>query len=265
MANGTIYTVKSGDTLWAIGQRHNIPWEKIWEAEENYELRKARGNPNILEIGDKVFVPDLDQRDESGGTEQKHTYRKPGKVRVRIAVLDLWHDPMPDTPYTYKVSGNTITEGHTDSEGIAELHLPDDARDVVLCLPWGDFPVELGVLDPAHTIRGIQQRLTNLGIPCGPIDGLIGKLTRAGITEFQRTEKINLTGEPDAETIRCLRDRHDGETLPDQEELEKSPPPPPPPEADEPPSASVGSPYDLYPDAEEFYGNNGLDPSRGDA
>ena len=255
----TTYTVRSGDTLWAIGEKFSLPWEKIWNAPQNDQFKKDRGNPNILYPGDELVIPDREQRDESGGTEQKHSFKKPGKARIRIAVLDLDHEPMAGVEFKFVRSSEVLAEGSTGSDGIAELKLAKRAGGISLVLPWGEFPVEVGELDPANTVRGIQQRITNLGIDAGPIDGIYGPLTRAGIVAFQRIEGIDETGEPDEDLIKKLRERHDGETLGNAEKLEKKQP-------DLAGGNEDGSSGDddtdeyAYPDAEAFYGNNGLDP-----
>ena len=258
----TPYTVKSGDTLWAIGQKFSMPWEKIWNAPENAEFKKNRGNPNILYPGDELIIPDLELREESGETEKTHRFRRPGRARIRIAVLDLMHKPMKGVPYSFARGDEVLKESSTDADGIAELKLPPGSRttSLTLTLPWGDYPVEVGELDPANTIRGIQQRLTNLGIPCGPIDGLIGPLTRGGIASFQKIEELDPTGEPDETTIKELRSRHDGESLGSAEELEEHPPP----RHDAPgqeTSVDGNDDDDLFPDAEAFYANFGIEPA----
>ncbi len=225
MADGEWYTVRKGDCLSSIGEERNVPWKKIWRASENSELRRKRGNPNVLYPGDRVFVPALESKDDSGATQQRHTYRRPGGLELRVKVLDYRHKPSPDIEYRFTVDGELAASGKTDAEGIAHGTAGRRAQHVVLHLPWGDFPVMLGALDPAHTIRGIQQRLRNLGIDPGPIDGLIGPKTRRGIQEFQEVEAdagLDATGQPDRKTIRRLRELHDQETLP-QEDLEEHP------------------------------------------
>lgn len=201
--------------------------------------------------------------EEPRGTEQTHRFRKPGKARVRIAVLDLEHKPVSGVAYSFLVGEECVVDAKTDGNGIAEMPVPERVGSVRLVLPWGEFPVEIGELDPANTVRGIQQRLTNLGIPCGPIDGLYGPLTRGGILSFQKIEGLESTGEPDADLIGAIRDRHDGQSIAAAEMLEEHAP-----EQGAPASEDSGTDTDddlaLYPDSEAFYGNDELQVTEDD-
>jgi len=210
---GIWHTVARGDCLSMLGREHRIPWKKIWEHPDNEPLRKKRGNPNILHPGDKVFIPTREERIESCATEKKHRFRAPGSTWLRIAVLDIDHEPVSGVAFTYVFDGVKRPSGKTDAEGIAESILPDGVRDVVLKLPWGELPIEVAHLAPAHTVRGIQQRLRNLGIDPGPIDGLYGPLTARGISEFQALEGLPIDGAIYPQFIRTLRSVHERETL----------------------------------------------------
>ncbi len=48
---GTTYTVKKGDTLWAIAQRYKITLKALQDA--NPQLK----DPNVLKIGEKLVIP----------------------------------------------------------------------------------------------------------------------------------------------------------------------------------------------------------------
>src|SRR5262249_54403270 len=60
---------------------------------------------------------------------------------------------------------------------------------------------------------GIQQRLVNLGIDPGPIDGIFGPLTSRGIRSFQTLEGLEATGRPGPAFVKRLREVHDKQTL----------------------------------------------------
>jgi peptidoglycan hydrolase-like protein with peptidoglycan-binding domain len=49
-------------------------------------------------------------------------------------------------------------------------------------------------------IKKVQQSLSDKGYNAGPIDGILGHRTRAAIREFQKAEKLPVTGRLDAET-----------------------------------------------------------------
>jgi N-acetylmuramoyl-L-alanine amidase len=216
---GFWHTVDHGDCLSLLGREHRIPWKKIWEHPDNEPLRKKRGNPNILHPGDKVFIPPRDERIETCATEKKHRFKAPGSTWLRIAILDIDHKPVSGIAFTYIFDGAKRPPGKTDANGIAESILPHGVRDVKLRLPWGEFPVDVGDLAPANTIRGIQQRLRNLGIDPGPIDGIFGPLTARAITRFQSAEKLDVNGQATRQLVKALRDVHERETLSEIERL----------------------------------------------
>ncbi len=210
---GQWHTVDPGDSLSLLGERHRIPWQTIWEHPDNADLRRRRGNPNILHPGDRVFIPEPKPKEVSCAPNKSHRFRTSGAVWIRIAVLGIDHQPVPDIAYHFILDGAAQPPGNTNDEGIAEIRLPAGVRNVVLSLPWGDLPVDIAELAPAHTIRGIQQRLRNLGIDPGPIDGLYGPLTARGIAGFQAIVDLPVTGTIDAQLIRRLRHVHERETL----------------------------------------------------
>ncbi len=50
-ATGTTYTVKKGDTLWAIAQKYKTTIKAIQDA------NPALTNPDVLKIGQKLVIP----------------------------------------------------------------------------------------------------------------------------------------------------------------------------------------------------------------
>jgi peptidoglycan hydrolase-like protein with peptidoglycan-binding domain len=74
----------------------------------------------------------------------------------------------------------------------------------------------------SECISGIQQRLNNLNINAGPVDGIYGPNTRAAIAAFQKLYKLSIAkgheGEPNETTRNMLFDIHD------QTEIDPRPP-----------------------------------------
>jgi peptidoglycan hydrolase-like protein with peptidoglycan-binding domain len=59
--------------------------------------------------------------------------------------------------------------------------------------------------DPSGaTIRQVQRQLASRGYSPGPADGVLGRATRAALTEFQRKENLPQTGRPDSATLAAL-------------------------------------------------------------
>lgn len=53
----TAYTVRSGDTLSGIGQRFGAPWRQLYEHPVNAAFRRMRPDPNLIVVGDLLYVP----------------------------------------------------------------------------------------------------------------------------------------------------------------------------------------------------------------
>lgn len=212
----TAHTISSGECLWSLSRTYKVPWKKIWEHADNGDLRDRRGNPNVLLAGDEVVIPDRVEKLVSAGAEQKNSYRAPGKLELSVQLLDFVHQPLAGVEYSFVLDGESTEPATTGGDGLATAEVPRNLRSASLKLPWGTFPVELGSLDPARTVSGMQQRLRNLGIDPGPVDGIMGPRTRRALREFQTVESsggLTPSGEPDADTIARLRELHDGQTL----------------------------------------------------
>lgn len=65
------YAVKQGDCMESIAQKFGLFWEKIWNHPKNVKLNEQRKDPNVLYPGDVVFVPEKEDKEESGATEQR--------------------------------------------------------------------------------------------------------------------------------------------------------------------------------------------------
>ena len=57
---GTRYTVQPGDTLSRIAARHGLPsWRMVYNSPDNADFRRRRPNPNLIQPGDVLILPDL--------------------------------------------------------------------------------------------------------------------------------------------------------------------------------------------------------------
>jgi hypothetical protein len=54
-----LHTVESGENLSSIAKRFKVSsWQEIYNHPKNSDFRKKRPNPNLIHVGDKVFIPD---------------------------------------------------------------------------------------------------------------------------------------------------------------------------------------------------------------
>lgn len=193
------HVVEPGECLSCIAAAHGMTWQKLWDLPQNRPLREKRKDPNILLIGDIVFIPEKDLTSASTPSEQLHTFKLVqggARLRLRFLVQDV---PRANAPYRLIVDGISI-QGTTNDDGVLFESIPPGALSGKVEFPQGAngvksiYEILFGQLDPIDEIAGIQQRLFNLGFDPGPIDGILGPLTKAGVTAFQKDNELQVDG-----------------------------------------------------------------------
>ena len=212
-----IYTVRQGDCLSSIAEANGLAdWRTIYDDPNNEAFRRLRPNPNVIQPGDEVFVPELEDRRESAGTDQDHHYEANfHPILLRLMLLDEDHRPMASTAYTLTL-GETVIEGTTDSGGVLEHPIPatlNSARISTRFTREGaetgyTWDLRLGELDPETENTGVQARLNNLGYNTGPVDGIVGPRTTDAIREFQEKYSLTVDGIAGPETRGKLVEVH---------------------------------------------------------
>src|SRR5687767_2674498 len=143
------YEVQQGECMNSISQAHGFFWKTLWNHPENAELKQARKDPDVLQPGDRVHIPEFTQREESCATEKLHKFRKkgtPAKLRMQILVGDK---PRANEKYKLIIDGKE-EKGTLDGDGKLEAWIPPGARDGKLLV--GDvadeYPLNFGHIDP---------------------------------------------------------------------------------------------------------------------
>lgn len=182
-------------------------WKTIWNDSANSDLRTKRKDPNVLAAGDVVHIPEIVEKLESGATEKRHRFRRKGvPVKFRIQMLHLGK-PRKFEDYRLEIDGQ-LKKGKTDGDGWIEVAIPPDAQQGRLIMADEEYQLDMGHLDPADSIKGAQQRLRNLGLYGGPIDGKESDLTTGALTLFQRELGLETSGKLDSATQDALRKAH---------------------------------------------------------
>jgi hypothetical protein len=186
-----IHIVKQGEHIPQIAKMfgfHN--YHIVWDHPENADLKKLRKNPNVLMPGDEVYIPDKEDRIESGATEKKHKFLLDTQpLKLCLVLEDLYEKPIANAPCALGVDGD-VFELKTDDKGKIEREISHDAHDAVLVIrgdatPFADFPVNIriGDLDPVEELSGQIARLNNLGY--FPGDGSDAAAFTSAVEEFQ--------------------------------------------------------------------------------
>jgi hypothetical protein len=203
------YIVQPGDCMESIAAAHGLFWQTLWDHPDNADLKRARGDPNVLLAGDRVTIPEKRPKEYSGATEQRHKFRRkgvPGRLQLTLMKGDR---PRANEAYTLEIGGKLLS-GTTDGGGKLDVHIPPGAQ--VGRLTIGEsrdqYVLNLGHIDPVDSVAGVQGRLKNLGLYSGPVDGKMSAATGAAITAFQARNDLSVTGEMDQATRDKLKQAH---------------------------------------------------------
>jgi hypothetical protein len=191
------HVVRAGDCIESIAAEFGLDWEKVWGHPRNSALQEQRQDPNVLQPGDVVFVPERELREEPSATDELHHFERDTNVSKLVLVLREFDQPRADEPYTLSVEGK-IMSGATDSNGRLEAQIPPQARRARLLVGrpevQEEYFLELGYIDPIEEKSGIKGRLGNLGFE--------------SLEEFQKKQHLEATGEPDETTLTRLQSEY---------------------------------------------------------
>jgi N-acetylmuramoyl-L-alanine amidase len=203
------HVIRQGEHLSKIASDNGFSdIRTIWDHPENAELKEKRQNPNVLYPGDRVFIPDMETKVESGATEQRHSYRYHGStLMLRIVVKDIEDEPIADTDCELLVGLNSYPLT-TDGDGMIEQQIPMTATGGMLSIQDMEIPLEIGHLDPIEEVTGWQARLNNLGYYTGPIGEADEEQIRLGVEEFQCDNGLTVDGVCGQNTQNKLKEVH---------------------------------------------------------
>lgn len=208
------HTVRQGESLPSIAERYGfVDWSVLYDHAENGDLRALRSDPRVLSPGDKVFIPNKEQKYVEIATEQRHRFQLSRRMeQIQLVLEDDNGNAFGNLKYQI-VIGNEVVDGTTDAGGLVEAEVPAVADEAVLKL-WlaeGEAPLEwtldIGFLDPVDTVAGAQARLNNLGFEC-PEDGEWDDQTEAAVRAFQEQAGLDPTGALDDATRTRLVEEH---------------------------------------------------------
>ncbi|RZS33294.1 peptidoglycan-binding domain-containing protein [Corticibacter populi] len=205
---GRNHTIASGDSITAIARENGYLWSTLWDHPRNAALRQKRQNPNQLVAGDALYLPAKGGKSVSKPVDARHAFKLRGEPTRLQLQLKCLGEPRANEAYTISW-GDQVVHGSTDGQGRIDETLAAQVRSVTLQLDGGaeSYTLAVGELEPVSELRGLQQRLTNLGHGrCG--SGELDDATRAALLSFQRAEALQETGEPDAATRALLEQRH---------------------------------------------------------
>jgi N-acetylmuramoyl-L-alanine amidase len=200
----------------SLAARYGFPSGKVLhDHPDNAELKKKRPDPGMLQPGDEVTIPDRKGKQATVKAGRTHAFEvKRPRRTLRLELRGKDSKPISGASWSVQDrEGQQLAAGTTDGGGRLEARLPATEAYVILEVAGMLYEVRLGGLDPLEeegkaVLSGVRSRLRNLGYDPGQDgDGDLANLT-AVLEAFQRSEGIEITGEPDRTTLDKLREVH---------------------------------------------------------
>lgn len=213
----TTHIVKQGECLSSIAYHYGFAdWHQIYDHARNAVFKEKRPNPNLIYPGDRLYIPDLQEHEETGQTEQRHRFRvtlPPTYLNIRLQ--DPAKQPIANAPYCLRMDTLEVG-GETDDEGWVKEQMPAWVRSGLLTV-WPHpanpevaikWEVKPGYLDPLETVTGVKARLINLGYDCGDVNNVEDEKYEAAVRQFQQDHDLTVDGVVDPQTRGRLRQEH---------------------------------------------------------
>jgi Putative peptidoglycan binding domain len=206
------HVVRRGECISSVAFENGYAPGTVWNHPDNADLKRRRGDPNVLEPGDVIALPPKEPQSTMCATGKRHTFRRRG-VPERLRV-QLFHDDKPRAGAAYEliIDGKSVARGEADGDGLIDTWITPDARSGRILLRGGaeEIDLDLGTLAPLTTLLGVQTRLQNLGYYGGSLDGAASDDLDQAVVDFQADHGIEPTAEIDDATRDALRRAHTG-------------------------------------------------------
>jgi hypothetical protein len=210
------YTVRQGEHLVQIAKDNGFTdYTVVWDHPNNADLKSKRQNPNVLLPGDQVFIPDMEQKQESRPTDKKHSFTVDKKtLKLCLVLEDVYEKPIAGAQCALLVDGQ-IYQLTTDGNGKLQQEIPLNAKSGTLTIrgdqtPYADqvISLKIGHLDPVTEISGQIGRLNNLGYAAGSLDGSDDDAFDSAVQEFQCDNGLTVDGDCGPQTQSKLKQVH---------------------------------------------------------
>lgn len=169
----TIHIVEKCEHISELAERFGFSsFRTIWDHPDNAELKqKRRDNPHILAPGDRVVIPDREEKEETRGTDSQHVFQVSiDPIELRVRLLDLNDKPIQG-PCFLEAGGNINLMRESGDTFISAEPIPPDLKQAKMNFPQDkdkrEVALRIGCLEPIDTPSGQRDRLNNLGYFAG--------------------------------------------------------------------------------------------------
>lgn len=206
--DGQTVVIGPDDSIISIAKQNGFFWQTVWDHPNNSALKSLRKVPEIVQAGDKVYVPKAEPKKVSKPNEARHKFKLKGEQAKFKMQFNLFDQPRADEDYIMIIDG-VIKTGKTNAAGEIDTDIPNDAVGGVIKLNNGKeiIPFRIGRLDPKDSINGTRQRLVNVGFPMDqdPDESI---MPTNALSAFQEKYELPITGKHDGATKGKLTELH---------------------------------------------------------
>jgi hypothetical protein len=160
--------VADGEHLSCIAEENGFgSFERIFDAEENSELKEIRPNAHQLVVGDIFILPDKQVEVRAAPLDQTTLISiKKQELFVRLKVLDYLGEPIANEAGVLRLRTKELPVT-TDADGFFQVAVPRSTRRAELTIAGLTFQLRVGALQPSSEVEGVRARLMNLGCWAG--------------------------------------------------------------------------------------------------
>jgi N-acetylmuramoyl-L-alanine amidase len=208
-----LYIVQEGDWLSSIAKQFGIgEWKKIYDHPKNRSFKKKYPDPNVLNPGEELWLPEPDWLEIEPKRIKTDVYKFVvsglSMEIIKIVFKDENGNPLANQHYKLRIGGYE-KEGITNDDGLLKEEIEPKYFE------YGTYSIHIngqhlkcrtGHLDTHDKPKGIQTRLANLGFEVGVIDGKIGPKTRAAVKAFQNDFGLKTDGIAGSKTQTKLKE-----------------------------------------------------------
>ena len=207
-SGGQTIVLGPDDSIISVSKQNGFFWETVWNHPNNSALKSLRQVPEIVQSGDKVFIPKSEPKKVTKPNEQRHKFQLNGEQAKFKMQFFLFDQPRANEDYVMVIDG-VIKTGKTNAAGEIDTDIPNDAVGGVIKLNGGKeiIPFRIGRLDPKDSVNGTRQRLVNVGFPMDD-DPDESVMPANALSALQEKYELPVTGLYDAVSKAKLSELH---------------------------------------------------------
>jgi hypothetical protein len=214
------HKVIQGETLSSIAKHYGFgSIDVIYNHSDNANFKSLRPNPDIIHVGDEIYIPDIFPAKYQVELNKKITFIRKRPKETLSLLLNFEEDEetqgadieailiVDDVEYASKSDADGLVEWKlpktSTRTGVVKLFLEPDQNEATHA-----FEVKLGDLNPVSENTGIQARLNGLGFDCGRIDNKLKDKSETAIRKFQEVNGLTVDGIAGLKTQQALENKY---------------------------------------------------------